>query len=669
MDTNVDSLLSSMKNPEKYLGMLSIDDLNALKQGDLNAVSVTGLETLKRGQQDLGAGEYLDVGSSIAGALTGAGIGFTVGGPVGAVVGGVVGGAGGAFAGEVAEDIIAKREIDYSFKEGGAGYEAAQSAMWDTAFLGGGRIVRPIATKLGISPVQWWKRITGSDPGTITKPVTIPIEDFPRNSLESRQQIQRILTNEGGTLTGFQTGRAPWVNEFAEQIANVGFISRDILTKNAEKNTEILASGLQKLYQGIDPALTMTSSNLGEAVVDIAMTGKKLVSSYYGAGLEAIKSRTVGKVTSTDIINKTLSEFSQEAKDLLGTALRKNTERTVGDLSSEITRTSVIVNEAGNPFRLAKTTDVNALVRWQQDLTQAIEDLTPFYGNVSADAAAARQLRGLEFKIKDAITRTIARIDPKAALEYRELNKFYAKSMKSLLPKGISQKIVTAADRGLYTNIGNLLSGFPSDINQTKQLMKSIKSAFKIARKTKQKFTGDVNTQERATALVRQSFIGNRMADPATNSIDLKKLSSISEQLKTSKGAEVYQTILGDDYATFKTFVDAATLIADEPTQGVLSLAIRGREMGAVFQAAGAVTAGATMSPLPGLASAAVIFGLPIAAAKLATNKKAVNRMLMLDQVLKKNSGILPEALAAQLVKILDEFSDEDLEDIREGLF
>lgn len=654
-----------MKNPNKYLQQLSDADLDALDRDDVASVSDEGLKILEQGQQDLGAGEYLDIGTSITGALSGAALG-SFGGPVGAIAGGVIGGALGAFGGEVAEDVIAGRDIDYGFKEGGAGYEAAQSVMWDAAFMGGGRIVRPIAQKLGIPLPQWFNRVMGADPGTIPKPATVVLEDFPRNSLESKQQIQRILTNEGGTLTGFQTGNAPWINEFAEQIANVGFISRDILSKNAEKNTQILAEGMQQLYQGIDPMLTRTSSDLGSALVDVVMTGKKLVSSYYGEGLEALKTKVAGKVTSTDIINKTLSEFSQENVDMLGTALRKNTQRVLGDLTDDITTS---VSDLGNPFRQAKTTDVKSLIRWQKDLTQAIDDLSPFYNNVNADAVAARQLREVEVKVKDAITRTIARIDPAAAVEYRELNKFYAKSLNSLLPKGISQSIITAGDRQLYTTIGNLISGTAGDIGKTKQLLSSIESAFKIAKETKQKFTGDINSPKRATALVRQSFIGARISDPVTNSVDLKKLSSISDQLQTNKGAELYKTVLGNDYATFKTFVDAAKIIGKEPTQGVLSLAIRGREFGAVIQTIGSAAAFTTMAPGLGLGSAAVIFGLPVMAAKLATNKNAVNRLLMLDNALKRNPQLRPEDVAAQVAKILDEFSDEDLEDIREGLF
>lgn len=668
MDITVDKILSSMKNPDKYLQQLSDADLEALDRDDIASVSDAGLKILEQGQQDLGAGEYLDIGTSIAGALSGAALG-SFGGPVGAIAGGVIGGALGAFGGEVAEDVIAGRDVDYGFKEGGAGYEAAQSVMWDAAFMGGGRIVRPIAQKLGIPLPQWFNRAMGTDPGTIPKPATVVLEDLPRNSLESKQQIQRILTNEGGTLTGFQTGNAPRINEFAEQIANVGFLSKEMLAKNTEKNTQILSEGIQQLYQGIDPMLTRTSSDLGSSLVDVVMTGKKLVSSFYGEGLEALKAKVAGKVTSTDIINKTLSEFSQENKDMLGTALRKNSQKTVGELSGDLTRQSPIVDEIGNPFRLARTTDVKSLIRWQQDLTQAIDDLSPFYNNVNADAVAARQLKGLEVKIKDAITRTIARIDPAVAVGYRELNRFYAESLGSLLPKGISQSIITAGDRQLYTTIGNLISGTASDINKTKQLLSSIKAAFKIAKKTKKKFTGDINSPERATALVRQSFIGARISDPATNGIDLKKLSAISDQLQTNKGAELYKTVLDGDYATFKTFVDAAKIVGEQPSQGVLSLAVRGREFGAVIQTVGSAAALTTMTPGLGLGSAAVIFGLPVMAAKMATNKKAVNRFLMLDNALKRNPQLRPEDVAAQIAKILDEFSDVDLEDIREGLF
>ena len=662
--------------PEKYLRQLSTKDLQAIEQDDVAAISTRGLQIIATGKQDLGAGEFLDVGTSIGGAITGAAMGAAFSGPfapAGAIVGGIVGGALGAFGGEAAEDVIAGRDLNLGFGGGGAGKAAAESALWDTVFLGAGKIIKPVATRFGLDPSRLFNRITGRDPGAAPKPAERVYQEFPENSQESMQQIQSILRAEGGSLTAFQTGRSPVVREFAEQIANIGFLSSDMVEKRITQNTEIFQRGFQDMIQGIDPTLAKSSSDLGRAIVETIDTGESLVKNYYSRELDSIIQASGSMKVDTGLIQKAISGFIGNAKTDLEIALTDSTLGVLRDRAGKLVLESSIINPVtNNPFKLSKQANLKSLIEYQKMLTKAIEKKRPSLTNIDADEAAFRELGKAETQVKDAITATIAQINPKLADSYRALNKFYATSMDSLYPEAIGNDLVRAGNKEMYTTLGNLIAG-NGDIGKIAKLLSSINSSFDIAKKTGLEFTGNVNTPERARALMRQSFIANRIADPATNALDVRRIEKLSDDLKNINVQQRYRTVLGEDYAKFKTFVDGIKASTARPEAGVLSLSIRGREVGAALQVAsigaaagaGAITAGT----LGAIAAPLAVFALPVVAAKLALNKAAASRMLMLDAAIKRNPAISPELVAAQVTKIFEEFSDDDMEDIREGIF
>lgn len=661
---------------EKYLKQLSTSDLQAIEQDNVSAISTRGLQIIAAGKQDLGAGEFLDVGTSIAGALTGAAMGAAVTGPfapLGAVAGGIIGGALGAFGGEAAEDVIAGRNLNLGFGSGGAGKAAAESALWDTVFLGAGKIIRPVAARMGLDPSRLFNRVTGRDAGTASKPAERIYQEFPENSQESLQQIQQILTAEGGSLTAFQTGKSPFVREFAEQIANIGFLSSDMMEKRISQNTEIFQRGFQEMIQGIDPTLAKSSSDLGRAIVETIDTGESLVKNYYSKELDSIIQASGSMKVDTGLIQRAINNFIGNAKTDIEIALTDSTMGVLRDRAGKLVLESSIINPVtNNPFKLSKQANLKSLIEYQKMLTKAIEKKRPSLTNIDADEAAFRELGQAERQVKDAITETIARINPKLAESYRDLNKFYATSMNSLYPEAIGNDLIRAGNKEMYTTLGNLIAG-NGDVDKIAKLMSSIDSSFDVAKKTGLEFTGNVNTPERARALMRQSFIANRIADPSTNALDVRRIEKLSNDLKNINVQKRYRTVLKEDYPKFKTFVDGVKASAIRPEAGVLSLSIRGREVGAAMQVAsigaaagaGAIAAGA----LGAIAAPLAVFALPVVAAKVALNKAAASRLLMLDSIVRKNPGVSPELISAQVAKILDELSDDDMEDIREGIF
>lgn len=665
--------------PKKYVSQLSTEDLVAIQNNDAASVSTRGLGIMANGKQDLGLGEFLDVGASIGGAISGAALGAAVSGPlapIGGVVGGIIGGAVGAFGGEVAEDVIAGRDVNTGFGSGGAGRAAAESALWDSAFLGAGKVIGPIASRLGVSPSQLFNKITGANAGAAAKPANRVYQDFPENSQESLRQIQSILTEQGGSLTAVQTQKAGFLREFSEQIANVGFLSGEMMEKSATRNTEIFQRGFEQMMNGIDPSLAKGSSGLGQAIVETIDTGEKLVKNYYGTALDSIIAKAGTTKVDTGIIQQAIDGVMKGAKTDLEIALTDSTISVLRDRSGKLVLDSKIINPStNNPFKLSKSADLNSLIAYQKMLTKAVEKKRPSLNNIDADEAAYRELGIAERKVKDAITATIARINPKLAKQYKSLNTFYGKSMDALYPEAIANDLIRAGSKEMYTTLGNVIAG-NGDIGKIRKLMSSLDKSFAIAKQTGQPFTGNINTPDRAKALIRQSFIANRIADPATNALDVRKIGKLSEDLKNINTQERYRTVLGDSYPQFKAFIDGTRASSSRPDAGVLSLSIRGREVGAGLQVAaglGAVGVGGAMAS--GAAGAALgilgplaVFGLPVVAAKIALNKTAANRLLMLNHAVIKDPQLSIDVVSAQVAKILDSLSDDDMEDIREGV-
>jgi phage tail tape-measure protein len=180
------------KGGRKYGEQLSRADLMAIQENNPAGMSKAGLEVLKAGGEDLGKGEFLDVGTSVAGAISGAGIG-AMAGPVGAAVGGIIGGALGAFGGEVIEDKIAGREVNVGFGKGGAGREALISGGLDMVTLGLGKTVR-------LANAARKAHRTGNQLGEELAPALATVA-AKRGSPEAAAQSAEILNNAGATIS------------------------------------------------------------------------------------------------------------------------------------------------------------------------------------------------------------------------------------------------------------------------------------------------------------------------------------------------------------------------------------------------------------------------------------------------------------------------------------
>lgn len=666
--------------PARYLQSLSTSDLRALSEGNLDNLSTEGMRTLVAGKQDLGAGEYLDIGTSVAGALGGAALGTAILPGVGTVLGGIIGGAAGAFGGEVAEDVIANRDINTGFGQGGAGREAVISAGFDGLFLGGGKLIRGVGRAMGFDGFKMASILgKGSSPEPITPPAFF--NELPEGSLESLQQTQRFLESRGGTLLGSQTGRQGSFMRLGESVANAGTLSARYMKEAVERNSEIFTEGFKELVDGIDPLLAKTTDGLGAALSDIIVGSERALKDYYGITLDQIKLKAGSTKVETTLISKTIDNILKDATTELQNTLQDATQSVLNRTGSVLTQRSPIINPATmNPFTYSKRAGLNALIEFQKNFSNVIRNKKPSLTNINADEVAYRELSQAEGRIKEAIGNTIAMIDPVLAQSYRGLNEFYGKTLDNLYPEAISTSILAAGEKQAYTTLGRIITA-ATDMSKLRTLMSSIDTVFSAQQKIGTEILGDVTTPERAKSLIRQSFLHNIIGDKVSGSIDIYKLTTLADDIKKPSREEFYRTVLGDKFNNFKTLLNGLKESSEGVPTDFLALSLRGREIssgaglisGTAFTGASSVAASAAGGAVAGIGAAILaplaIFGVPVVLAKIATNPKATRRLLMLSSAV--NKGVLkdPEVISSQAAKVLSELGAEDMQDIESGVF
>ena len=126
------------------------------------------------------------------------------------------------------------------------------------------------------------------------------------------------------------------------------------------------------------------------------------------------------------------------------------------------------------------------------------------------------------------------------------------------------------------------------------------------------------------------------------------------------------KAILGKDgYNSFKTLTNAIADSSKKPTADAFSLMLRGRESAATIGLGGAIVGAGSFINLP---TALAVFAIPEVLGRVATNKKAVNKLLLLNSNIKKNPDMKAELVAAQVAKVLNELDEADKEAIADSI-
>ena len=579
--------------------------------------------------KDRGALEFLDVGTGLGGALGGAAAGAALGSAVpvvgtaiGAVVGGIVGGAAGTFGGEVAEDIIAGEEIDLDE----ATRSTAEGAAFDLAFLGAGKVIRPLGRLLGI----------GAD--DIAKKMVPPqLRELETGSLESLQQTEALLRTGGGGLSASQTGKAGKIRSIAEQIGDEGFLSGSRTRARIAKNSKVLKDEMQRQIDGVDPSFAKSVDDVGKEIFDVVMSGRKATMDLYGKGLDEIIQKYGSKRVWTVNARNAIADFETKYKTDFGTELHEETLTQIKAIKSLF-----------EPRQMS----IDSLLKAQKIIHRKIREAGDMNNQRTFNTTVEKELSELNEQVGNAISKTFDIVGKKGELAsaYSSLNKMYSESLGGLLPE-INKNVVSAAKTGDYVRMGKLLIN-SKNTSQIEAMMKSLDTAFAQVKKSGAS-AETIQSAADAKKIVRQSYLADFFKQ-AVDESDVYKLANKTKIFDNVTEAKRLKTILGDDYGQFKALLNAISESEVKKGGSIFNLALRSRE-------AGVITGGALLGGSAGaIAGAAGILVVPEVLGRIATNRRAVTKLLELDKAYRKDPNLSPEFVASAITKIFDELSDTD---------
>lgn len=656
--------------PDSFIDRLSTADLSAIANNTYESISPQGMAIINEGKTNLGAGEILDTGTGITGAVVGTALGSPFG-PPGMFAGGVAGGAVGTFVGEVIEDVVAGRGLNLGFGRGGAAREASISGAIDLGTAGvfkGFKLLKDAFHMDSSSLLNIFKN-TAPTPPTMNQ---VQMRDLPTRSPESLLQTQDFLMERGGTLFPSQTGMQGRLGAISESLANVGSFSSNQMQGVIENNARIISDSFNQMIRGVDPALARSQEGVGAAISQIVGAAETDLKAYFKNSLDAIKREAGNNLVPVDGISRTIDNIFTDSTNRLIVNLSDNTKNMLKKAQKDLGYESVLINPAtNNPFRGSKNAGMSDLIEYQQRLTLEISNLRPSINNPMGDATAYRELSMIENQIKASIADTMERINPAAAAAYRELNKTYGETLNNLYPPLVESNLVRAGEIGAYSQLGRMMAT-SSDASKLNAVMNSIDTAFAQFKRSGGEILGDITTPERARALISQSYLANTFAANANGTLDIYKIRGIADELSEPSTAMLYRTVLGSNYNNFKGLVNALENSSKGVSQDFLSLSIRGREISTAIGSASVLgglagTAGyAAMGPEGAMLGAVGIFGIPYVLAKVATNPEATRRLILLASGVNRGAVTNPSFIAAQAVKVLEALPEEDRNDIRD---
>lgn len=616
------------------------------------------LEAIGEDVSDVGqfVKENLDIPAGIAGA----GAGFMAGaplGPIGAIGGAIVGGGVGTFGGSLASSAI-EGEADLEK----AATEAGQSVVIDVATLGAGKVIRPIAKTLGIDPLAYWNKLSGKTPDaqTVRKAPVAPASGTP----ESLLATQKLLEQEGGTLLASQTQNAGKLRKLAETISSVGILSKGRLASIAQQNKDSIVKEIDRMIDGVNPALANTAGDLGQHIYEIIDSGRKLNMINYSQGLSRISKDFGGVEVSPAPILDTIDTFlASSAKDGLS-KLKPETLEII-----EETKRSLVGQQLATQYsrgdtavRLPKAT-VDKIFTFQKTLNDKISSFGSF-GSQSFNTQVERELADLSSNIRKSVEKSLSGVNSKLASDYKGINKAYGETVDSLLPT-LNKSIVSAADKGDYDRMGNLLIT-NSNVSKINAMMNSIDTAFAQTKKAGLPVKSSIQNANQAKQMIRQSYIKNMFGDTGGDFDPYKWANKAKSFDKNPSEVVKLKAILGKDgYNSFKTLTNAIADSSEKPTADAFSLMLRGRESAATIGLGGAAIGAGSLINIP---TAIAVFAIPEVLGRVATNKKAVNKLLMLNSNIKKNPDMKAELVAAQVAKVLNELDESDKEAIADSI-
>lgn len=589
--------------------------------------------------------ENIDIPAGLAGAYAGGKLAAaTTLNPYAILAGTVIGAATGTFGGEVAEDVLQGKEVDYS----NATKEALISAGIDTGLFVGGKgaaLLGNLIKKnlpLGISPDETAREFLAQ----------APVGEAVAGSEESIRASQRILSEQGATLTPYQATRQ---KELTQRIADTGILSQSVGRRNYDRVNEVVQEEFDALLanvgrEGIQPSV------LGQEMFSVIDQGRNAAFTIYEQGMNDVISR-VGKAR----VNT--GQFKRQVERFVEAGQRAGKKKGFNVLEDDTRKFAASLIQDLNRM---KNMSASNLIDFEKKLMRDMRKFSDLNSN-SYNSEAARELAEMSEMIRMAVQREIKRLDPAAAAEYAAVKKAYGETIEGILPSNI-KGLVESAKAGQYAALGQLAASSGS-LDNLNSMIKSLRTSHAAIRKAGG--TPPASLDE-AMAKLQEGYLKQLMPTLGSGDFDIQKFQKLASRFERGKDAEKLKILFGDKAPKVRQLFNLMSEASQFPSSNIGELMLRTKEYsagGAVIGLGGSLltTAGGTVggSAATGVIGGAAILTLPIFLAKAAYNPANVNRLIAFQNKEFKNNNAMLVAAGNVVVDIMRSLPEEDQAEIR----
>jgi len=591
--------------------------------------------------------EEATMGGGLGGAVTGGLAGGAIAGAPGALIGTVVGGMGGSYGGSLVGDKLEGEDLDYAK----AMQEAAISLGIDVATLGAGKFAKPVIKnnfvplmrRMGFTPKEAAEEIAAYQKLQSTPQQKAPSVGSP----ESIRRTQQLFSDQGTTLTPYQTNEAGRLEIFGERIARIGLVSQNTMARNLENQTEVIRNELNKLTTSLYPSGRFESEELASSIYNTISAGKTALQDNYLKSLDEISGAVAGKRIPTRPVSQTLTDFVSRGQREFGSIYDKQTLDLIEEFQTKINKPGPNIN-ASDLIDFEKTL--------QKRINQLGDRNSPLY-----NSDASFQLADLSSSLRDTMVDSLGRINPDVASKFSSLKSAYSEGYDNLLP-AINKNFINAAGKNDFKTMGSILTN-ASNPSSIRAWFKSIDTAFEEAGKSGADLA--FKSADEAKDAIRSTFIREQFSGiDEPGGFAINKYSDLARRLEKPSEVARYRAILGDNYPQFKQLANAMSEASAKPESNLGSLVIRSQEYAAALGAIGSVTGG----NVTGMLATSGILTAPIFLAKMVTSGSRVNRILAFNKREFSSEDALMTAAYNLSADLFDDLSEEDQRDIRESM-
>jgi len=599
--------------------------------------STTGQDAFQTVRAPRRRAEYLEtVGSILGGIGTGAVAGTLGAGPVGTVVGAIAGGAAGAFGGEILEDLLNNEEVDLS----GAVKEAGISAGIDVATLGAGKfIVRPL-----------W-RLT--KPSALEKNFKALLEEATptQGSRASKAQTQTILEEGGSSLNPRSMENVSFIRRLSNELGEIGMLSRSHFEADVEKARNVIRGHINRWSSG-----GTLKDDLGQEFYNTVEAGRKAASKWYGDALEEIAKKAGPRQLPSGEILSAINKFLAKNTDDYGVNLTVETQNIIKTLKSTLSPDGKKILPA----------NFKSMADFQKRLNEVIDAAMP--GGATPSRGAVRELSILSAEIKGGVGKALEKHGkPEIYSNYTKLNKEFKDLIDGIMPD-MNATLIAGGSRGAFDAIGSALLT-RNNTSSLSAFMGSIDKSFAALKKSGQikDLPKATNSAKKVKSLIRSSYARNMFGDTDDVIFNHKLVNKFNNPDTQKRMAIVF----GKEWPEFKKIVNAVGDSLETTKLGMMSLALRGREVGAIagLGGAGAWFGGGAGAVGSAVTSALALLGLPVVAYKIARNPKAVRALIAADKAVQAKPNPTPEFVLSAAGKIFKALSSEERQELKEEAY